>query len=169
MQVLSSWKEIARYLGKGVRTVQRWEACERLPVHRPGQGLVLAYAEELDTWVRAEAGRDEGDTGQLQLEITRLQIEIARLKEESAALAAQLRAAQTELAAFRTNSTQFARSASRALHLEVQKNRRFYEATQKRSAELIEVCSQTAQRLQQRHAGRLRRNQAEAESSNPAA
>ena len=23
--VLSSWKDIARYMGKGVRTVQRWE------------------------------------------------------------------------------------------------------------------------------------------------
>ena len=32
-KVFSSWKEIAAYLGKGVRTVQRWEAVLGLPVH----------------------------------------------------------------------------------------------------------------------------------------
>ena len=31
---LDSWKEIATYLGRGVRTVQRWEREEGLPVHR---------------------------------------------------------------------------------------------------------------------------------------
>ena len=31
---LDSWKEIAAYLGRGVRTVQRWEREEGLPVHR---------------------------------------------------------------------------------------------------------------------------------------
>ena len=33
--VLSSWKDIARYMGKGVRTVQRWERHLGLPVRRP--------------------------------------------------------------------------------------------------------------------------------------
>ena len=31
---LDSWKEIAAYLGRGIRTVQRWEREEGLPVHR---------------------------------------------------------------------------------------------------------------------------------------
>jgi hypothetical protein len=31
---LESWKEIASYLRRTVRTVQRWEAAEGLPVHR---------------------------------------------------------------------------------------------------------------------------------------
>ena len=31
---LDSWKEIAAYLGRGIRTVQRWERDEGLPVHR---------------------------------------------------------------------------------------------------------------------------------------
>ena len=31
---LDSWKEIASYLGRGIRTVQRWEREEGLPVHR---------------------------------------------------------------------------------------------------------------------------------------
>jgi hypothetical protein len=53
--VLGSWKEIARYLGKGVRTVQRWERQSALPVHRPSgsrKGVVLAFPAELDKWAR---------------------------------------------------------------------------------------------------------------------
>jgi CheY-like chemotaxis protein len=52
---LSSWKEIAVHLGKGVRTVQRWERELGLPVHRPGhdtKGIVVASRAELDAWVK---------------------------------------------------------------------------------------------------------------------
>jgi hypothetical protein len=31
---LDSWKEIATYLNRNVRTVQRWEKREGLPIHR---------------------------------------------------------------------------------------------------------------------------------------
>ncbi len=53
-EVLSSWKEIAAYLGKGVRTVQRWEVEMGLPVRRPGpeRHIVIAIPAELDAWVR---------------------------------------------------------------------------------------------------------------------
>jgi Tol biopolymer transport system component len=50
---LDSWKEIATYLGRGVRTVQRWEREEGLPVHRLGhekRGSVYARREELAAW-----------------------------------------------------------------------------------------------------------------------
>ena len=50
---LDSWKEIAAYLRKGLRTVQRWERTEGLPVRRLGQGSVFAYKSELDAWWRA--------------------------------------------------------------------------------------------------------------------
>ena len=52
--VLSGWKEIAAYLGCGVRTAQRWES-NGLPVNRPNPGRrshVLASTEQLDSWVR---------------------------------------------------------------------------------------------------------------------
>ncbi len=52
--VFTSWKEIASYLGKGVRTVQRWEAQFGLPVQRPNarsKGIVRASREDLDLWV----------------------------------------------------------------------------------------------------------------------
>ena len=50
---LDSWKAIASYLGRGVRTVQRWEREEALPVHRLAhekRGSVYAYRPEVDAW-----------------------------------------------------------------------------------------------------------------------
>ena len=48
---LDSWKEIAGYLKRGVRTVQRWERVRGLPVHGlDRQGSVFAYKAELDAW-----------------------------------------------------------------------------------------------------------------------
>ena len=50
---LDSWKEIAAYLKRDVRTVHRWEHTEGLPVHRhPHQkrGSVFAFKAELDRW-----------------------------------------------------------------------------------------------------------------------
>ncbi|MBZ5629289.1 MAG: hypothetical protein LAO06_10545 [Acidobacteriia bacterium] len=52
--VLNSWKEIAGYLDRGVRTVQRWEHDLNLPVHRPkgkDRSAVLAFPAELDGWL----------------------------------------------------------------------------------------------------------------------
>ena len=53
--VLNSWKEIAEYMGRGVRTVQRYERELRLPVHRPAgksRSAVIAFADEIDYWMR---------------------------------------------------------------------------------------------------------------------
>lgn len=50
---LDSWKEIAAYLRRGVRTVKRWEKEEGLPVHRHVHrrlGTVYAYKPEIDAW-----------------------------------------------------------------------------------------------------------------------
>ena len=50
---LESWKEIAAYLRREVRTVQRWEKRESLPVHRHVHdklGSVYAFKSELDAW-----------------------------------------------------------------------------------------------------------------------
>ena len=50
---LESWKEIAAYLGRQVKTVQRWEKEEGLPVHRHthrSRSSVYAYASEIDRW-----------------------------------------------------------------------------------------------------------------------
>lgn len=55
-RILNSWKEIAGYLGRGVRTVQRWEVQLGLPVHRPAgkdHSAVLAFSSELDEWLNS--------------------------------------------------------------------------------------------------------------------
>jgi Tol biopolymer transport system component len=54
---LDSWKEIATYLRKGVRTVQRWERTDGLPVRRLGPGSVFAYKAELDAWWQTQSRR----------------------------------------------------------------------------------------------------------------
>ena len=54
---LESWKEIAAYLQRDVRTVTRWEKSEGLPVHRHlhrSRSSVYAYPSQLDAW---RAGR----------------------------------------------------------------------------------------------------------------
>ena len=60
-QFLGGWKEIANYLGKGVRTVQRYERELGLPVRRPAgkaTGSVVATKMELDAWVAASPIRE---------------------------------------------------------------------------------------------------------------
>jgi TolB-like protein len=55
---LDSWKEVAAYLKRGSRTVQRWEREKGLPVHRlrPDKlGSVFAFKSELDAWWSSSA------------------------------------------------------------------------------------------------------------------
>lgn len=58
---LDSWKEIAAFLRRDVRTVQRWEKKEGLPVHRHQHdklGSIYAFREEVTQWLnsRQQAG-----------------------------------------------------------------------------------------------------------------
>ena len=66
---LESWKEIAAYLKRSVRSVRRWERLEHLPVHRHAhnkQATVYSFRSELDAWLArrqseapvANAGRE---------------------------------------------------------------------------------------------------------------
>jgi hypothetical protein len=62
--VLSSWKEIAAYLHRAVRSVQRWEAILGMPVGRLGSmrhAPVVAFQHELD-------GRGRGASAHLPVE-----------------------------------------------------------------------------------------------------
>jgi len=64
---LESWGEIAAYLRREIRTVQRWERSQGLPVRRlqiGKLGSVYAYRSELDKWYRerqphAENGEED--------------------------------------------------------------------------------------------------------------
>ena len=67
---LDSWKEIADYLARDVRTVIRWEKDKGLPVHRvPGgkRQAVFAYTSEIDKWLSG-LGPNEHRIGDSQLE-----------------------------------------------------------------------------------------------------
>lgn len=54
---LDGWKEIAAHIGRGVRTAQRWEREQRLPIHRlerkTGE-VVYAFRSEIDAWWRTQ-------------------------------------------------------------------------------------------------------------------
>jgi TolB-like protein/Flp pilus assembly protein TadD len=55
---LDSWKEIAVFLNRGVRTVQRWEATEGLPVRRHQHrklGSVFALKSEVSAWWKSRS------------------------------------------------------------------------------------------------------------------
>lgn len=57
---LDSWKAIAAYLGREVRTAQRWAAARGLPVHRlPGgsRPRVFSTRGEIDEWLLAGSGQ----------------------------------------------------------------------------------------------------------------
>ena len=59
---LVSWKEIATHLGREVRTVQRWEKKEGLPVRRhehEKKSTVYAYPGELDEWIKKRQPADD--------------------------------------------------------------------------------------------------------------
>ena len=63
---LDSWKEIAAYLNRGVRTVQRWERMAGLPIHRvphDKKGGVYALSGELDAWWKSGDRRQIKEAG----------------------------------------------------------------------------------------------------------
>jgi hypothetical protein len=62
---LDSWKQIATYLDRDIRTVIRWEQERGLPVRRvPGakRQAVFAYQDEIDAWLAGD--RQTQDAGQ---------------------------------------------------------------------------------------------------------
>lgn len=93
--VLTSWQAIARYLGKGIRTVQRWEDDLGLPIRRPNHGttgVVFAMRDEIDSWIRSHprANGDEHEHDDLEI-LTR---ELAELKQQNELLRARLERAE---------------------------------------------------------------------------
>ena len=87
---LTSWKEIAQYLGKGVRTVQRWEKTLHLPVRRPNRharGIVCAVPNEIDLWLQSRF-TPNGENSKSELD--KLRERIAELLAENQSLRREL-------------------------------------------------------------------------------
>jgi hypothetical protein len=130
LEVLSGWKDIAAYLGKGVRTVQRYESTFGLPVRRPAgksASSVLATKAELDAWVHArplrrafeltKTGSDNvvviGQLRRLLGEMRKLRLENGRLRSSLHSSCDQLRAnLQAAMAEIGSTST----SADGSMH-----------------------------------------------------
>jgi hypothetical protein len=100
---LSSWKEVAAYLGKGVRTVQRWEQQFGLPIRRPSEKshIIFAIPAEIDAWLKSHQqapsyGREEpvATAKKRRIEqqelLTRLRTSYSRLEKNEQALGKHL-------------------------------------------------------------------------------
>jgi TolB-like protein/tetratricopeptide (TPR) repeat protein len=73
---LDSWKEIAAYLRRDIRTVQRWEKLEGLPIKRLQHGKlgsVYAFPSELDKWYQERQPRADGEGDQAENEVPALE------------------------------------------------------------------------------------------------
>jgi len=85
--ILTSWKEIAAYLGKGVRTVQRWELELALPVRRPrANHTVIAVPKEIDEWIQSQTSQRHLDR-EIEIEYLRsrlkfLEAEVEKLRRQ---------------------------------------------------------------------------------------
>ena len=89
LEIFSGWKEIANYLGKGIRTVQRYEQELGLPVHSLARHSVIATKSEVDSWVAASPSRESFRLAKpvinyaVTRELTRNVTELARLRKET--------------------------------------------------------------------------------------
>jgi tetratricopeptide (TPR) repeat protein len=65
--ILNGWKEIATYVGRDIRTVERWEKQRGLPIlrlPRAGRATVYALVDELDQWFASDGSGQEQDLGE---------------------------------------------------------------------------------------------------------
>jgi excisionase family DNA binding protein len=98
--VLTSWKEVAAYLGKGVRTVQRWEKHDGLPVRRiAGTSKILVKREDLEQCLTSQPQQSGGPQpqGPISPEL-RANIEQAKkLRDANAELRGKIHSAVEQL------------------------------------------------------------------------
>ena len=91
-RVFTSWKEIASFFGKGVRTVQRWEQKFGLPISRPtaAKNVVLTTENELREWIRRSSSQliddNKSSVAASGDSITELAERLKRLENETARL-----------------------------------------------------------------------------------
>ncbi|MGZ5498762.1 MAG: hypothetical protein ACXWHI_08570, partial [Candidatus Aminicenantales bacterium] len=64
--ILTSWKEIAAYLDRDVRTCVRWEQRYGLPIHRlerDSKAKVFAYKDQIDEWLAKRSACESARSG----------------------------------------------------------------------------------------------------------
>jgi phage terminase Nu1 subunit (DNA packaging protein) len=97
VRLLSCWKDIANYFGKGVRTVQRWEALG-MPVHRPNgdNSTVFADPRELKNWALRASPLMRELEKHLERELSDSERRVIRLAEEIIAAESSTAAGERE-------------------------------------------------------------------------
>jgi len=78
---LDSWNEIAGYLRRDVRTVQRWEKKEGLPVYRhlhDKLGSIYAYRNELADWFNARQQSSAGTAARQEEQSEKIKLAVLR-------------------------------------------------------------------------------------------
>jgi hypothetical protein len=119
---LNGWKEIGCYLGRTVRTAQRWETQLGMPIHRPAakrRTAVIAFTRELDTWLVGNRSRIDTfgsfDTTSTTTDFAALSAKLIHLQEEATQLALQIQRARGEAPQLlNTSSTELAGFFERA-------------------------------------------------------
>ena len=57
---LDGWRQISAYMGRSLKTAQRWKAERGLPVYQDKvTGRVHAYGEEIDDWLMQQHGLED--------------------------------------------------------------------------------------------------------------
>jgi hypothetical protein len=104
---LSGWKEIAKHLGCGVRTAQRWQALG-LPIQRIGRGIrapVVADSEKIDRWF--------ANGGRIPVDLARFETAIEASKRLLTEIAAQQGSLRENVSSMRTILNEFRARYSR--------------------------------------------------------
>ena len=129
VRILNSWKEISQYIGRGVRTVQRWEELYGLPVHRAAgrdRSAVYALSDEVDAWLRTGKMHEEPRGGGLTSQV-------AVTKGRTGMLVERLRVLRQQ-----TNELRSAISRTRATQSKMRRLRQELPVTLEKTAALTE-------------------------------
>lgn len=101
-RLLSSWKEIATCLNRGVRTVQRWET-QGLPVLRPAgpdSNVVMAVESEIREWMRNHLEKGVQDSSESE-PVREAMARLEALKDLTVQLSARLQELRNRLEVIR--------------------------------------------------------------------
>lgn len=115
---LNGWKEIGSYLGRVVRTAQRWEVQLGMPVHRPAtrkRSAVVAFRHELDTWLVANRSRlDSYETYDTSGSTATYETSGSTTSYETAVSISDIAALREKLTRLQSEATQLALEIQRA-------------------------------------------------------
>jgi hypothetical protein len=143
--LLNSWKEIAAYVHRGVRTVQRWERELQFPVRRPrghSRSPVIAFSDDIDQWL-SQCPTSEipcSAAPRVQFSIQRWDLQVGRLPGDPPNILASSRR-EIEGCRLARQELQILRTANRRLRVDLEQS----------ISELCENCQTLASGMANNH------------------